>query len=184
MNDAEIVLRNEDQRTAPDSGGAAGGCVTLVWPASATEYERARAEVETSPRPNVETKPAKRPALVARLVERIRRQSPVETNPADRAEEKEGASTAETPRGGCYVVTSDSQRRAWGLPDLANDAPPHDTAQEDVDTVERDDAVPVVDPTEASTCSSKTPGTSPTTATAAAAPSRRPGPAGRTRPRW
>lgn len=107
-----------------------------------------RAEVETSPRPNVETKPARRAAAVARLAERIRRRPRLETNPAGRAEAKDGAATAETPRGGCYVVTNDSQRRAWGLPDLANEAAAHDTAAEDVDTVERHDAVPVVvDPT-------------------------------------
>ena len=114
----KIVLRNEDGRTAPDSGGA-GGCVTLTSPAIATEYEQVRAEDETSPRPPVETN---RPG--ARLAEHIRRWPPVETNPADRAEDEAGAATAETPRGGCYIVITDSQGRAWGLPDLANDAPP------------------------------------------------------------
>ena len=46
-------------------------------------------------------------------------------------------------------MTSDSQRRAWGLPDLANETAAHDTAPGDVDTIERHDVVPVVDPTEA-----------------------------------
>ena len=80
--------------------------MTLVFPASATEYEQVRAEVETSPRPPVETKPAGRPEAVARLAEHIRRWPPVETNPADRAEGKEGAATAYTPGGGCYAVTA------------------------------------------------------------------------------
>ena len=125
------------------------GSVTLLHPETLAEYEQARAEVETSPRPNAETEPADRPALIARLAECIGRRPPVETNPADRAEDKEGAATAETPRGGCYVVTTDSQRRAWGLPDLANEAAAHDAAPGDVDTVERHDAVQVVDATEA-----------------------------------
>ena len=145
----KTVLRNEDARTAPDSGSGAEGYVTLVFPASATEYEQARMEVETSPQPNVETKPGERPAVIARLAEHIRRRPNVETNPADRAEDKEGAATAETPCGGYYVVTSDSQRRAWGLPDLANESAARDAAPGDVEPVERHDAVPVVDPTEA-----------------------------------
>ena len=145
----KTVLRNEDARTAPDSGSGAEGYVTLVFPASATEYEQARVEVETSPQPNVETKPGERPAVIARLAEHIRRRPNVETNPAYRAEDKEGAATAETPCGGYYVVTSDSQRRAWGLPDLANESVARDAAPGDVEPVERHDAVPVVDPTEA-----------------------------------
>ena len=145
----KTVLRIEDARTAPDSGSGAEGYVTLVFPASATEYEQARAEVETSPQPNVETRPGERPAVIARLAEHIRRRPNVKTNPADRAEDKEGAATAETPCGGYYVVTSDSQRRAWGLPDLANEAAARDAASRDVEPVERHDAVPVVDPTEA-----------------------------------
>ena len=61
----KIVLRNEDELMAPDSGAGAERRVTLVFPASVTEYEQARVEVEASPRPPVETKPADRPALIA-----------------------------------------------------------------------------------------------------------------------
>ena len=45
-----IVLRKEDERTVPDSGAGAERCETLVFPASVTEYEQARAEVERSAR--------------------------------------------------------------------------------------------------------------------------------------
>ena len=88
-----IALRNEDERTAPDSGAGAERRVILVFPASVTEYEQARVEIEASPRPPVETKPADRPALIARLAEHIRRRPPVETKPADRAKDV-------TPAGG------------------------------------------------------------------------------------
>ena len=47
------------------------------------------------------------------------------------------------------MVTTDSQRRAWGLPDLAKEAGARDTAPRDVDAAERHHAVPVVDPAEA-----------------------------------
>ena len=52
------------------------GSVTLLLPETPAEYEQARAEVETSIRPDVETKPAERSALIARLVERIRGRPP------------------------------------------------------------------------------------------------------------
>ena len=94
-----IVLRNEDERTGP--GTEAERRVTLVFPASVTEYEQARVEVETSPRPPDETKPA----------------DPDEDGGVTPAGE-DGVATAETSGAGYYVVTSDSQRRAWGLPDL------------------------------------------------------------------
>ena len=101
-------------------------------------------------------KPAERPAPIARLAEHILRRPPAETRTTERAEDEgatpageDGASTAETPGGGYYVVTSDSQRRAWGLPDLANETAAHDAAPGDPDTIERHDVVPVVDPTEA-----------------------------------
>ncbi len=73
-----IALRNEDERTAPDSGAGAERRVILVFPASVTEYEQARVEVEASPRPPVETKPDDHPALIARLAEHIPRRPPVE----------------------------------------------------------------------------------------------------------
>ena len=47
------------------------------------------------------------------------------------------------------MVTSDSQRRAWGLPDLANETAAHGSAPRDADTIERHDRVPVVNPAEA-----------------------------------
>ena len=102
----------------------------LVFPASVTEYEQARVEVEAFPRPPVETKPADRDEDVT---------------PAG----GDGAATAETPGDGYYVVTSDSQRRAWGLPDLANETAAHGSAPRDADTIERHDRVPVVNPAEA-----------------------------------
>ena len=161
----------------------------LVFPASVTEYEQARVEVETSPRPPVETKPDDHPALIARLAEHIPRRPPVETKPADRDEDVtpaggDGAATAETPGDGYYVVTSDSQRRAWGLPDLANETAAHGSARRDADTIERHDRVPVVNPARRSTCSSRTVRTSPTTKTATGAPSERAGAAEHTRPPW
>ena len=145
-----------DERGACAAGAKTSGSVTLLLPETLGEYEQARAEVEAPTRPNVETKPAERPALVARLAEHIHGRPPGETKPADRTEDEgatpvgEGeAATAETPCGGYYVVTSDSQRRAWGLPDLVNETAAHDTTLGDVDTIERPDVVPVVDPTEA-----------------------------------
>ena len=125
-----IALRNEDERTAPDSGAGAERRVILVFPASVTEYEQARVEVKASPRPPVETKPADRDEDVT---------------PAG----GDGAATAETPGDGYYVVTSDSQRRAWGLPDLVNETAAHGSAPRDADTIERHDRVPVVNPAEA-----------------------------------
>ena len=130
------------------------GSVTLLLPETPAEYEQARAEVETSTRPDVETKPAERSALIARLVERIRGRPPGGTKPADPAEDAtpagEGeAATAETPCGGHYVVTGDSQRRAWGLPDLSNGMAAPDAAPGGVDTIEGHDAVRVVDSAEA-----------------------------------
>ena len=47
------------------------------------------------------------------------------------------------------MVTSDSQRRAWGLPDFVNETAAHDDALGDVDTLERHHVVRIVDPTEA-----------------------------------
>ena len=160
-----IALRNEDERTAPDSGAGAERRVILVFPASVTEYEQARVEVEAFPRPPVETKPADRDEDVT---------------PAG----GDGAATAETPGDGYYVVTSDSQRRAWGLPDLANETAAHGSAPRDADTIERHDRVPVVNPARRSTCSSRTVRTSPTTKTATGAPSERAGAAEHTRPPW
>ena len=92
--------------------------------------------------------------MIARLAEHIRGRLPVETKPADRDEDVtpaggDGAATAETPGDGYYVVTSDSQRRAWGLPDLANETAAHGSAPRDADTIERHDRVPVVNPAEA-----------------------------------
>ncbi len=145
---------SRDEKGACAAGAEMSGSVTLLLPETPAEYEQARAEVETSTRPNVETKPAERPALIVRLAERIRRRPPGGTKPADPAEDatpagEGGAATAETPCGGHYVVTSDSQRRAWGLPDLANGMAAPDAAPGGVDTIEGHDAVRVVDSAEA-----------------------------------
>ena len=128
-----IELRSDDEQTAPDSGARAERRVTLAFPASVNEYEQAHAEVEVHRRPPDATKPADCGGN-----EDVRP-----------AREDGGAATEEPPAGGYYVVTSDSQRRAWGLPDLANEAAARDAAPGDVEPVERHDAVPVVDPTEA-----------------------------------
>ena len=45
----KIVLKNEDKRTASDSGAADDRRVTLVFPATSDEYKQARAEVESCP---------------------------------------------------------------------------------------------------------------------------------------
>ena len=105
---------------------ADAGSVTLLHPDTPAEYEQARAEVETSGRPNVEREPG-RPGLTSRLAGCIRRR-PAEAKPGGSAGDdsatpagEDGAATAETAGGGYYVVTT-SQRRAWGLPDLAKEA--------------------------------------------------------------
>ena len=42
----KIVVKNEDKRTASDSGAADDRRVTLVLPATSDEYKQARAEVD------------------------------------------------------------------------------------------------------------------------------------------
>ncbi len=123
-----IVLRKEDERTAPGSGASSEQGVTLVFPASVTEYEQARVEVSTSTRPSDETSRGGRDHGCA---------APA---PSD------GAGTADGAR---YIVTTDEQRRAWDLPDLADTTIAHDTAPGNPDTIESRDVVPVVDATEA-----------------------------------
>ena len=127
-----IVLRHEDERTALDSGASPERRrVTLVFPASVTEYEQARVEMEiqTSTRPSDETTRGGR-----------------DKNGCMAPAPSDGAGTADGAR---YIVTTDEQRRAWDLPDLANTPIAHDTAPGDPDTIESRDVVPVVDPTEA-----------------------------------
>ena len=125
-----IVLRHEDERTALDSGTSSERRrVTLVFPASVTEYEQARVEIQTSTRPSDETNRSGR-----------------DKNGCMAPAPSDGAGTADGAR---YIVTTDEQRRAWDLPDLAHTTIAHDIAPGDPDTIESRDVVPVVDPTEA-----------------------------------
>ena len=61
---------------------------------------------------------------------------------------EEGSGPAGTPAGGRYVVTTDQQRREWGLADLAN-GPGGAAAPGDPDAMERSGAVSVVDSADA-----------------------------------
>ena len=128
----KIVLKNEDKRTASDSGAAEEQRVTLVFPATSDEYKQARAEVESCPQAADEARTGDRGGD-----ERV--------TPAG----EDRAATAEPPAGGYYVATTDGQRRAWGLPDLKNEAAAPDTAPGDPDTRETPEPVPVMDPDEA-----------------------------------
>ena len=91
----KIVVKNEDKRTASDSGAADDRRVTLVFPATSDEYKEARAEVESCPQAADEARTGDRGGD-----ERV--------TPAG----EERAATAEPPAGGYYVVTTDGQRRA------------------------------------------------------------------------
>ena len=62
---------------------------------------------------------------------------------------EEGSGPAGTPVGGRYVVTTDQQRREWGLPDLANGPGGDAAAPGDPDAMERAGAVSVVDSADA-----------------------------------
>ena len=128
----KILLKNEDKRTAPDSGAADDRRVTLVFPATSDEYKQARAEVESCPQAADEARTGDRGGD-----ERVTRAG------------EDRAATAEPPAGGYYVVTTDAQRRAWGLPDLEHEAADPDTAREDPDTRETPDPIPVMNPDEA-----------------------------------
>ena len=128
----KIVVKNEDKRTASDSGAADDRRVTLVFPTTSDEYKQARAEVESCPQAASEARTGDRGGD-----ERV--------TPAG----EERAATAEPPAGGYYVVTTDGQRRAWGLPDLEHGTAAPDTAPGDPDTLETPEPVPVMDPDEA-----------------------------------
>ena len=62
---------------------------------------------------------------------------------------EEGSGPAGTPAGGRYVVTTDQQRREWGLADLANGPGGDAAAPGDPDAMERAGAVSVVDSADA-----------------------------------
>ena len=62
---------------------------------------------------------------------------------------EEGSGPAGTPVGGRYVVTTDQQRREWGLPDLANGPGGDAAAPGDPAAMERAGAVSVVDSADA-----------------------------------
>ena len=125
----KIVLKNEGKRAEPNAGAAEEQRVKLVFPATSDEYKQARAEVESCPQAASEARTGDRGGD-----ERV--------TPAG----EDQAATAETPAGGYYVVTTDAQRRAWGLPDLENEAADLDTPG---DLDETPDPVPVMDPDEA-----------------------------------
>ena len=125
-----IVLRHEDERTALDSGASSERRrLTLVFPASVTEYEQARVEIQTSSRPSDETNRGAR-----------------DKNGCMVPAPSDGAGTADGAR---YIVTTNEQRRAWDLPDLADTTIAHDTVPGDPNTIASRDVVPVVDATEA-----------------------------------
>lgn len=107
--------------------------MTLVFPASSDEYKQATAGVESCPQAADEARTGNRGGD-----ERV-----------TSAGEDGGAATTEPAAGGYYVVTSDAQRRAWGLPDLEHGAAEPDAATGDPETRETPDAVPVMDPDEA-----------------------------------
>ena len=89
-----IVFRADAEQIEPggDSDSAAAVTatrrVTLVFPATRAEYERALAGIEPFVRRSDETLPGRVPA------------APTE--------------------GAAYVATTDTQRRAWSLPDIAD----------------------------------------------------------------
>ena len=126
----KIVLRNEDKRTAAESGAVEDRRVTLIVPATRDEYKQARAEMESG----------------SRVADEARTGDRGGDERGTQAGEDRAAAAETTAAGGRYVVTTDEQRRAWGLPNLENGAATHDTAP---DTRETTDAVPVVEPDEA-----------------------------------
>ena len=70
------------------AGGAKPAAnVTLVLPETLGEYRQALAEVRTSPRPDVETRPAERPGLMARLAGHVGRRTAVGTEAGDRVDD-------------------------------------------------------------------------------------------------
>ena len=124
-----IVVGEDRPGHEKDAGSTpAGGQVTLVFPETGSEYEQARADVETL---------AQTPGRTARR----RRRKAV-------AQARDPIATTEKPVDGCYVVTTDKQRRAWGLPDLAAAAGGEADRAEPGATQGRD-AVAVVDPSDA-----------------------------------
>ena len=123
-----IVLGEDRRGHAKDDGKReAGGQVTLVFPETGTEYEQARTEVRTLARAPRRTNRGRRRNGAAQL------NGPV--------------ATKQTPAAGCYIVTTDKQRRAWGLPDLTaagDDSDPAEPGARGGRT-----SVPVVDPADA-----------------------------------
>ena len=89
-----IVFRSDAEQIEPDGDSDSAAAVTatqhvtLVFPATRAEYERALAGIEPIVRRSDETLPGRVPA------------APTE--------------------GAAYVATTDAQRRAWSLPDIAD----------------------------------------------------------------
>ena len=124
-----IVVGEDRPGHEKDAGSTpAGGQVTLVFPETGSEYEQARADVETL---------AQTPGRTARR----RRRNTV-------AQASDPIAASEKPVDGCYVVTTDKQRRAWGLPDLAA-AAGGDADRAEPGATQGRDAVSVVDPSDA-----------------------------------
>ena len=122
-----IVLGAEDGgfgdgRGAGVAGATAGG-VTLVLPETRSEYEKARAEVES--------------------LARAARGNEV-TGPADGGPDGMDGTYA-MPGAGRWVVTTGEQRRAWDLPDLGGVATVPASTHADLQRAWSRDTVPLVD---------------------------------------
>ena len=122
-----IVLPVEDRGIGDGRGeggaGATAGSVTLVLPETRSEYEKARAEVES--------------------LARAARGSEV-TGPADGGRDGMDGTYA-MPGAGRWVVTIGKQRRAWDLPDLGGVATVPAFTHADLQRAWRRDTVPLVD---------------------------------------
>ena len=122
-----IVLPVEDRGIGDGRGagvaGATAGGVTLVLPETRSEYEKARAEVESL-------------ARAARGKE--------VTGPADGGPDGLGGTYA-MPGAGRWVVTTGEQRRTWDLPDLADVGAVPVRTRDDLQRGWSRDTVPLVD---------------------------------------
>ena len=122
-----IVLGAEDGGIGDGRGagvaGATAGGVTLVLPETRSEYEKARAEVES--------------------LARAARGNEV-TGPADGGPDGMDGTYA-MPGAGRWVVTTGEQRRAWDLPDLGGVATVPASTHADLQRAWSRDTVPLVD---------------------------------------
>ena len=126
----KIVLKDEGGNAPRDTPGmAVERLVTLVFPETGAEYERAVAAVDAWPQLPGGRRPGGRDGAGR-------------VTPAP-------AGGWQAPDDGRYVVTSDLQRRAWDLPDLADAPTARDAAPGEADATDGPEAVPVVDPADA-----------------------------------